>query len=59
MVMKMYHEIYGKYYKLITKLLNSGPLTKNQINNYITKYGFISPYIFISSNPIAKHPTIL
>lgn len=46
----MYHEIYGKYYKLITKLLNSGPLTKNQINNFITKYGFEESLLYLDAD---------
>lgn len=46
----MYHEIYGKYYKLIAKLLNSGPLTKTQINNYITKYGFEESSLYLDAD---------
>lgn len=48
----MYHEIYGKYYKLITKLLNSGPKTEKQINDYIQKYGFEETILYLNANEL-------
>lgn len=48
----MYHEIYGKYYKLITKLLNSGPKTEKYINDYIQKYGFDETILYLNANEL-------
>lgn len=50
----MYHEIYGKYYKLITKLLNSGPKTEKEINDYIIKHGFEETILYLNAEELTN-----
>jgi len=45
--MELFSEIYGKYYKLIASLLTKLPLTRQEINGYVTKEGFAESNLYL------------
>ena len=50
----MYHEIYGKYYELIRNLLNAGPKTEKEINDYIRNNGFDESFLYLNADTLVK-----
>ena len=50
----MYHEIYGKYYEIIRNLLNSGPKTEREIDDYIRESGFDESFLFLNAKTLVE-----
>ncbi len=50
----MYHEIYGKYYEIIRNLLNSGPKTEREIDDYIRYNGFDESFLYLNAKTLVE-----
>lgn len=50
----MYHELYGKYYQIIHNLLNEGPKTEQEIEDYIRKYGFEESFLYLNADMLVN-----
>ena len=53
--MELFSEIYGKYYKLIASLLTKLPLTRQEINGYVTKEGFAESNLYLLPKLLDKN----
>lgn len=45
--MKIFHEIYGNYFRIVSEILSLPEITESKINDIISKYGFRDTMLFL------------